>query len=92
MPFLREVQTFPNGQLLYEHCDKFGFEGIVSKRLSARYVSGPSRHWTNTKCPNWKRLNAIGAGYLKPRAGPNRIRVSATSIESERNSPGCGRR
>jgi bifunctional non-homologous end joining protein LigD len=31
--FLREVQTFPNGALLLEHCDKFGFEGVVSKRL-----------------------------------------------------------
>jgi hypothetical protein len=58
VPFLREVQTFPNGQLLYEHCDKFGFEGIVSKRMSSRCVSGPSRHWTKTKYPNWKRLNA----------------------------------
>jgi hypothetical protein len=21
-------------------------------------MSGPSRHWTKTKCPNWKRANA----------------------------------
>ena len=25
--FLREVQTFRNGELLLEHCEKFGFEG-----------------------------------------------------------------
>lgn len=30
----------------------------MSKRLSSRYVSGPSRHWTKSKCPNWKRDNA----------------------------------
>ena len=58
VPFLREVQTFPNGQLLFEHCDKFGFEGVVSKRLSSRYVGGPSRNWTKAKCANWKRINA----------------------------------
>ena len=25
--FLRLVQTFPNGELLLDHCEKFGFEG-----------------------------------------------------------------
>ena len=45
VPFLREVQTFPNGPLLFDHCNKFGFEGVVSKRLASRYSSGPSRNW-----------------------------------------------
>ena len=45
VPFMREVQTFPNGPLLLDHCNKFGFEGVVSKRLSSRYLSGPSRVW-----------------------------------------------
>ena len=58
VPFMREVQTFPNGPLLLDHCNKFGFEGVVSKRLSSRYLSGPSRAWQKSKCPNWKRLNA----------------------------------
>jgi ATP-dependent DNA ligase len=58
VPFLREVQTFPNGRLLLEHCNKFGFEGVVSKRLVSRYSSGPSRNWVKTKCPDWKRINA----------------------------------
>jgi bifunctional non-homologous end joining protein LigD len=57
VPFMREVQTFPNGTLLFEHCARFEFEGVVSKRLSSRYVSGPSRNWTKSKCPNWKRIN-----------------------------------
>ena len=46
-----------------DYCDKFGFEGIVSKRQSSRYVSGPSRHWIKTKCPNWKRAN-VNRGKL----------------------------
>ena len=27
----RDLQTFPNGELLFEHCSKFGFEAVVSK-------------------------------------------------------------
>jgi hypothetical protein len=30
---------------------------VVSKRLSSRYMSGPSRVWTKTKCPGWKRAH-----------------------------------
>ena len=55
--FLREVQTFPDGALLLEHCAKFGFEGVVSKRLGLRYVSGSSRAWVKVKCPGWKEAN-----------------------------------
>jgi ATP-dependent DNA ligase len=58
VPFMREVQTFPNGTLLFDHCSKFGFEGVVSKRLASRYSSGPSRNWVKTKCPGWKRIDA----------------------------------
>ena len=58
VPFMREVQTFPNGPLLFDHCSKFGFEGVVSKRLASRYTGGPSRNWVKTKCPGWKRINA----------------------------------
>jgi hypothetical protein len=64
------VQTFPNGTLLFDHCNKFGFEGVVSKRLASRYSGGPSRNWVKTKCPDWKRINAerwrIFEGPTKP--------------------------
>ena len=70
VPFMKEVQTFPNGELLFDHCNKFAFEGVVSKRLASRYVSGPSRHWVKSKCPQWKRINAerwrIFKGPRKP--------------------------
>jgi hypothetical protein len=55
---MREVQTFPNGPLLFDHCNKFGFEGVVSKRLASRYSGGPSRNWVKTKCPGWKCINS----------------------------------
>ena len=32
-------------------------EGVVSKRLGARYVSGPSRSWVKVKCESWKAAN-----------------------------------
>ena len=70
LPFLKDVQTFPNGPLLFDHCNKFGFEGVVSKRLSSHYSSGPSPNWVRTKCPGWKRINAerwrIFEGPSKP--------------------------
>jgi bifunctional non-homologous end joining protein LigD len=55
--FLRLVQTFPNGELLLDHCEKFGFEGVVSKRLASHYRSGPSRAWVKVKCEAWKAAN-----------------------------------
>jgi ATP-dependent DNA ligase len=55
---MRQVQTFPDGLVLFDHCCKFGFEGIVSKRLASRYASGPNRNWIKVKCPDWKRANA----------------------------------
>ncbi len=58
MPFLKQVETFPDGAVLFDHCSKFGFEGVVSKRKGSRYSSGPSRNWIKTKCPDWKRINA----------------------------------
>ena len=44
--------------MLFEHCSKLGFEGVVSKRLASRYIGGPSRNWVKTKCPGWKRINS----------------------------------
>ena len=58
VPFLKQVETFPDGAALFDHCKRFGFEGIVSKRRSSRYSSGPSRNWVKVKCPGWKRINA----------------------------------
>jgi hypothetical protein len=55
---MRVVLTFPNGTLLFDHCNKFAFEGVVSKRLASRYASGPSRNWVKTKCPDWRRINS----------------------------------
>jgi bifunctional non-homologous end joining protein LigD len=41
-----------DGPLVFEHACKLGLEGIVSKRLSAPYRSGPSRDWIKVKNPD----------------------------------------
>jgi hypothetical protein len=56
-PFLRLVESFPDGAVLLDHCDRMEFEGIVSKRLDRPYISGPSKSWLKTKCAGWARDN-----------------------------------
>jgi ATP-dependent DNA ligase len=42
----------PSGRrLIFQQACEMGPEGIVSKRLSAPYLSGPSRHWLKIKNP-----------------------------------------
>ena len=45
VPFLRQVETFPDGAALFAHCAEFGLEGVVSKRIDRPYVSGPTKIW-----------------------------------------------
>jgi bifunctional non-homologous end joining protein LigD len=41
-----------NGAMVFLHACKMGLEGIVSKRLTAPYRSGPSRDWIKVKNPD----------------------------------------
>jgi len=42
---------FDDGQMIFDHACELGCEGIVSKRLGSRYVSGRSRDWLKAKNP-----------------------------------------
>jgi bifunctional non-homologous end joining protein LigD len=44
--------TDEDGALIFQQACKLGLEGIVSKRLSAPYRSGPSRDWIKVKNPD----------------------------------------
>ena len=44
--------TDQDGATVFQHACKMGLEGIVSKRLSAPYRSGPSRDWLKVKNPD----------------------------------------
>jgi bifunctional non-homologous end joining protein LigD len=44
--------TDHDGALVFRQACRMGLEGIVSKRLSAPYQSGPSRDWLKVKNPD----------------------------------------
>jgi ATP-dependent DNA ligase len=47
-----EHLEFDDVEMIFEHACQLGCEGIVSKRLGSRYVSGRTRDWTKVKSPN----------------------------------------
>jgi bifunctional non-homologous end joining protein LigD len=44
-----------DGAAIFRHACGLGLEGIVSKRIGSRYVSGRTRAWLKTKNPNFQR-------------------------------------
>jgi bifunctional non-homologous end joining protein LigD len=44
-----------DGAAIYRHACLMDLEGIVSKRVGSRYVSGRTRTWLKTKNPGFKR-------------------------------------
>ena len=48
---LNEHLEYP-GDMVFRHACKLSYEGIVSKRLGSRYVSGRSRDWLKFKNPD----------------------------------------
>ena len=44
-----------NGIPIFRHACYMDLEGIVSKRIDSRYVSGRTRVWLKTKNPNFER-------------------------------------
>jgi len=44
-----------DGATIFRHACWMDLEGIVSKRVGSRYVSGRTRAWLKTKNPDFKR-------------------------------------
>jgi bifunctional non-homologous end joining protein LigD len=44
-----------DGAAIFCHACGLGLEGIVSKRIGSRYVSGRTRAWLKTKNPSFQR-------------------------------------
>src|SRR5881392_1124574 len=44
-----------DGSAIFRHACGLGLEGIVSKRIGSRYVSGRTRAWLKTKNPDFER-------------------------------------
>jgi bifunctional non-homologous end joining protein LigD len=76
VPYLKRVESFPNGEVLLEHCEQMELEGIVSKRVDRPYVSGQSRSWLKTKRRAWVAANQFRhkmfEGHKKPPAPTER--------------------
>jgi bifunctional non-homologous end joining protein LigD len=51
------VEAFDDGEELLKAADQLGLEGIVSKRRSLPYRSGPGRDWRKIKTAAWKAAN-----------------------------------
>jgi bifunctional non-homologous end joining protein LigD len=52
LPGVRINERLPYpGDMVFRHACKMGLEGIVSKRLGSRYISGRSRDWLKFKNP-----------------------------------------
>ena len=57
-----------DGPSLFEAADRMGLEGIVSKRATSRYRSGPSAAWLKSKCVTTAEFVVIGT--QPPQNGP----------------------
>jgi hypothetical protein len=70
---------------VFRHACKMGLEGIVSKRLTAPYRSGPSRDWIKVKNPDSPRCGGHAKG------GGNGARGSAGGpcVRSRRSCLRC---
>jgi bifunctional non-homologous end joining protein LigD len=44
-----------DGGTIFRHACGLGLEGILSKRIGSRYVSGRTKAWLKTKNPNFER-------------------------------------
>ena len=61
------------GDIVFRHACKMGLEGIVSKRLGSRYVSGRTRDWLkfkNPEAPAVKREAEEDWGKIHSASGP----------------------
>ncbi len=59
--FIRLSEHFEtDGEALKKHACRIGFEGIISKRANAPYVSGRSKDWLKIKCSNRQELIVVG--------------------------------
>jgi bifunctional non-homologous end joining protein LigD len=54
--------TDEDGAVVFRHACKMGLEGIVSKRLTSPYRSGPSRDWIKVKNPDSPAMRRARAG------------------------------
>jgi bifunctional non-homologous end joining protein LigD len=55
--WLRYSESFDDGLELLQAADRFGLEGVVSKRCDTPYRSGKQSEWIKVKCQTWREAN-----------------------------------
>ena len=61
-------ETFGDAKALLRAADRFGLEGIVSKRKEMGYRSGTSSHWIKVKTSAWRKANEERWKLFEPAA------------------------
>ena len=61
-------ETFADAKALLRAADRFGLEGIVSKRNDMGYRSGTSSHWIKVKTRAWRKANEERWKLFEPAA------------------------
>ena len=74
-----------NGGLLLKAAEKLGLEGIISKKLDSRYVSGPSKAWLKTKC--WASGEFVVIGTEPSKEGPALALLAREGLDSSLTTP-----
>src|SRR5436190_6616394 len=65
-----------DGAAIFRHACGLGLEGIVSKRIGSRYVSGRTRAWLKTKNPSLE-FEAIVTEAVDISAFAGHVRLAA---------------
>jgi bifunctional non-homologous end joining protein LigD len=63
---LKLCEDFPDGTVLLESAEKFGFRGIISKRRNAPYRSGRRPEWIMVRCPTLAPIEPRSTAHLYP--------------------------
>jgi bifunctional non-homologous end joining protein LigD len=67
------------GGAMFNVCDRMGLEGIVSKKVRSRYISGRSTQWLKVKC--WAEDEFIVLGIEPGENGPAIARLARQTDE-----------
>ena len=69
-PSCARCRLSPTARCYSSNCKKFGFEGVVSKRLASRY-SRAEPQMGQDEVPGWRRVNAERWRRSRVRASPS---------------------
>jgi ATP-dependent DNA ligase len=50
-------ESFDDGEALMRAIERYGLEGVVSKRRDSLYRSGPCNDWRKVKTSAWREAN-----------------------------------